>query len=50
MDPVAATHADILTMEKTVSQNVCVLPGRNVIILRGVNRKVMPKLIYVFVK
>lgn len=40
MDPIAATHADILTMEMIVSQNVCVR-RRAVIISRGVNRKVM---------
>lgn len=40
MDRVASLHADILTMDKTVSQNVCVM-RRSVIISRGVNRKVM---------
>lgn len=40
MGKIAATHADIPTMEKTVSQNVYVM-RRAVIIKRGVNRKVM---------
>lgn len=40
MGKIAATHAAILTMEKTVSQNVYVM-RRAVIIKRGVNRKVM---------
>uniref|UniRef100_K1Q8F9 Uncharacterized protein n=1 Tax=Magallana gigas TaxID=29159 RepID=K1Q8F9_MAGGI len=38
LDRVASLHADILTMDKTVSQNVCVM-RRSVIISRGVNRK-----------
>lgn len=41
MDPVAVTHADFLTMEKTVGQNVFVI-WRAVIISGDVNRKVMP--------
>lgn len=46
MDPVAATHAAILTMEKTVNQNAYVM-RRDVILSRGVNKKVI--LIYEFV-
>lgn len=31
MDPVVITHADILTTEKNVSQNVCVMKKTTII-------------------